>query len=73
MFQLEIYNLLLYNLKYVVRNIINYYRNILAIGITAFCIKNDFNKLFRVFWFSTISCNKILLHYFQIIFYLTVL
>ncbi|CAD8145255.1 unnamed protein product [Paramecium pentaurelia] len=47
--------------------------NILAIGITAFCIKNDFNKLFRVFWFSTISCNKIFLHYFQIIFYLTML
>ncbi|CAD8064550.1 unnamed protein product [Paramecium sonneborni] len=47
--------------------------NILAIGITAFIIKNDFNKLFRVFWFSTISCNKIFLHYFQIIFYLTML
>ncbi|CAD8146159.1 unnamed protein product [Paramecium octaurelia] len=47
--------------------------NILAIGITAFCIKNDFNKMFRVFWFSTISCNKIFLHYFQIIFYLTML
>ncbi|CAK68860.1 unnamed protein product (macronuclear) [Paramecium tetraurelia] len=47
--------------------------NILAIGITAFCIKSDFNKLFRVFWFSTISCNKIFLHYFQIIFYLTML